>query len=55
MARVDLANEDLIRSHLHAVWLGETRQKLGPSVQDVLDREIDTHDPYEGEVMVWQR
>lgn len=36
---LDLANEDLIRSHLHAVWLGETGQKLGPSVQDVLDRE----------------
>ena len=31
---LDLANEDLIRSHLHAVWLGETGQKLGPSVQD---------------------
>ena len=36
---LDLANEDLVRSHLHAVWLGETGQKLGPSVQDVLDRE----------------
>jgi very-short-patch-repair endonuclease len=36
---IDLANEDLIRSHIHAVWLGETDQKLGPSVQDVLDKE----------------
>ena len=27
---LDLANEDLIRSHLHSVWLGETGQKLGP-------------------------
>jgi hypothetical protein len=36
---LDLANEDLIRSHLQAVWLGETGQRLGPSVQDVLDRE----------------
>lgn len=36
---LDLANEDLIRSHLNAVWLGETGQKLGPSVQDVLDKE----------------
>jgi very-short-patch-repair endonuclease len=36
---LDLANEDLIRSHLQAVWLGETGQKLGPSVQDVLDKE----------------
>jgi hypothetical protein len=26
---LDLANEDLIRSHLHAVWLAETGEKLG--------------------------
>lgn len=36
---LDLANEDLVRSHLNAVWLGETGQKLGPSVQDALDKE----------------
>ncbi len=36
---LDLTNEDLIRSHLHAVWLGETGVALGPSVQHVLDRE----------------
>ena len=36
---IDLANEDLIRSHLQAVWLSETGVKLGSSVRDVLDRE----------------
>ena len=36
---IDLANEDLIRSHLHAVWLAETGVKLGSSVRDVLNRE----------------
>ena len=36
---IDLANEDLIRSHLQAVWLVETGVMLGPSVRDVLDRE----------------
>jgi len=36
---IDLANEDLIRSHLQAVWLGETGVKLGNSVCDVLDME----------------
>ena len=36
---IDLANEDLVRSHLQAVWLTETGIKLGPSVRDVLDRE----------------
>ena len=36
---IDLANEDLIRSHLQAVWLTEAGVKLGPSVRDVLDLE----------------
>ena len=34
---IDLANEDLVRSHLHSVWLAETGVKLGQSVSDVLD------------------
>jgi superfamily II DNA/RNA helicase len=34
---LDLANEELVRSHLHSVWLAETTQKLGSSVRDVLD------------------
>ena len=25
------------------------------AIRAILDREIDTYDPYEGEVMVWQR
>lgn len=33
---IDLANEDLIRSHLHAVWLAETGVKLGSSVREVI-------------------
>ena len=36
---IDLANEELIRCHLQAVWLAETGVKLGSSVSDVLDRE----------------
>ncbi len=36
---IDLANEDLVRSHLQAIWLAETGVKLGPSVPDVLNRE----------------
>ncbi len=35
--RIELANEDLIRSHVHAVWLAETGQWLGRSLKDVLD------------------
>ncbi|MBF6596052.1 MAG: DEAD/DEAH box helicase [Thermaceae bacterium] len=35
--RLDLANEDLVRSHVHAVWLAETRQSLGKSLKDLVD------------------
>ena len=34
---IDLANEDLIRSHLHAVWLSESGVKLGGSVRELMD------------------
>ena len=35
--RLDLANEDLVRSHVQAVWLAETGQDLRGSLTDVLD------------------
>ena len=35
--RLDLANEDLIRSHMQAVWLPETTLDLGRSLTDLLD------------------
>ncbi|HSM74180.1 MAG TPA: helicase-related protein, partial [Desulfobacterales bacterium] len=35
--RLDLGNEDLIRSHVHAVWLAETGMSLGSSLKEVLD------------------
>lgn len=39
--RLDIANEDLVRSHVHAVWLAEalaaTDQGLGSSISGVLD------------------
>ena len=35
--RIDLANEDLIRSHVHAMWLTESRLSLGYSLVNVLD------------------
>lgn len=35
---IDLANEELVRSHLHAVWLAETGVKLESNVKDLLDR-----------------
>jgi ATP-dependent helicase YprA (DUF1998 family)/very-short-patch-repair endonuclease len=35
--RLDLANEELIRSHIHAIWLAETEQSLGATLKDLLD------------------
>ena len=35
--QLDLANEDLVRAHVHAVWLAETGQSLGRSLTDLLD------------------
>ena len=35
--RLDLSNEALVRSHVHAMWLSETGQKLPASLSDILD------------------
>ncbi len=37
--RLDLANEDLVRSHVHAVWLAETGEALRGRITEVLDAE----------------
>jgi len=35
--RLDLANEDLVRAHVHAIWIGEANLNLGSSLKDLLD------------------
>jgi ATP-dependent helicase YprA (DUF1998 family) len=35
--RLDIANEALIRAHLHAVWLAQVRLPLGESIEQVVD------------------
>ncbi|MGB7124155.1 MAG: DEAD/DEAH box helicase [Thermoplasmata archaeon] len=35
--RLDLANEDLIRAHIQAIWLAESHLSLGKSLRDILD------------------
>ncbi|MEY4530916.1 MAG: hypothetical protein RLZZ156_1637, partial [Deinococcota bacterium] len=35
--RLDLSNQTLLRSHLHALWLAETGQNLPSSLADILD------------------
>lgn len=34
---LDITNEELIRSHLHAVWLAETKLAISPDIPYVLD------------------
>jgi superfamily II DNA/RNA helicase len=43
--RLDLANEDLVRAHVHAVWLAESGLDLGQSMKDVLDLDADADEP----------
>ncbi len=35
--RLDLTNEDLIRAHVHAIWLSEASLSLGSSLQELID------------------
>src|SRR5258706_15071121 len=37
---LDLANRELMQSHLHAVWLSETGQKLDNSIRGLVDMNI---------------
>lgn len=40
--RLDLGNEELIRSHIHAIWLAETGQSMKASITDVLEADGNT-------------
>lgn len=35
--KIDLANEDLVRSHVQAIWLAETGLDLGKSLKSIID------------------
>lgn len=35
--RLDLGNEELVRSHIHAIWLARTGLSLGKSMTEILD------------------
>ncbi|HET9059636.1 MAG TPA: DEAD/DEAH box helicase [Acidimicrobiales bacterium] len=35
--RLDLGNEELVRSHVHAIWLAETGQSMKASLSEILD------------------
>lgn len=39
--RLELANESLVRAHVHAVWLAHVRLPLGQSIEGVIDTALD--------------
>jgi ATP-dependent helicase YprA (DUF1998 family) len=41
--RLDLTNQDLIRAHIHAIWLAETEVNLGRTLKEILD--VDGENP----------
>ena len=43
--RLELANQDLLRAHVHAVWLAECGIDLGSSMTDVLELSDEQEDP----------
>lgn len=40
--RIELANEDLVRAHVHAIWLAESGLKLGRNLTQLLSLEGET-------------
>ncbi len=41
--RIDLGNEDLIRAHVHAIWLAKTGLPLQSSIADLLETGFEGH------------
>ncbi len=47
---LDITNEELVRSHLHAIWLAETNLALSPDIPEVLDLQGDGY-PLKEEIL----
>jgi hypothetical protein len=47
--RLDLANESLVRAHLHAVWLAQVRLPLGDSIEQVINTDDEAQLPLRAE------
>jgi hypothetical protein len=43
--RLDIANEALVRAHLHAVWLAQVRLPLGDSIEQVINTDDEQNLP----------
>ncbi len=40
--QIELANEDLLRAHIHAIWLAATHLDLESSIPSIIDTSVDT-------------
>jgi len=47
--RLDIANEALVRAHLHAVWLAQVRLPLGDSIEQVINTDDEQQLPLKPE------
>ena len=47
---LDITNEELVRSHLHAVWLAETKLALSPDIPEILDLDQNSY-PLKQEIL----
>lgn len=47
--RLDIANESLVRAHLHAVWLAQVRLPLGDSIEQVINTDDEQQLPLKAE------
>jgi superfamily II DNA/RNA helicase len=53
--RIDLSNEDLVRAHVHAIWLAKIRLKLESSISDLLEMPLASYplkDSLKGQVQL---
>ena len=48
---LDITNEELVRSHLHAVWLAKTNLALSPDISQVLDLQQSPTFPLKREIL----
>lgn len=50
-ARMDLKNQDLVKAHIHSVWLAQTGVSLKDSIKEVLDLEGSADYPIKPDVL----
>ena len=50
-SRMDLTNNELVKAHVHTIWLGQTAVPLGLSMKNLLDLEAGDHYPINADLL----